>query len=277
MLIVKKIKNRGKRLMTYVRGENVDRKAKPYKPLTTILKKNSGRMRSGKISIRHRGGGSRRRYRIIDFKVKEGNYKVERLEKDPNRSGFIALVSDEAGKNYYLLANNNLKVKKKIAVGKKVEVKEGNRTQLKKIPAGTLVCNVELYPNAGGKLARSAGSFIKLMGSEEGFSQLKMPSGEVRLVKDTCFATIGQMSNPENSAVKIGKAGRVRHKGRRPQVRGKVMNPADHPHGGGEGNQPIGLKYPKTKWGKHALGVKTRKKKKLSNKYIIKRRIRKKK
>lgn len=276
MLVIKKIKNRGKRVMSYVRGEGVDRKTKSHKPLTSILKKNSGRMKTGKISVRHRGGGNRRRYRHISFNQAVGEVEVERLEKDPNRTGFIALVKDKDNNKYYYLASNKTRKGDKIKTAQKVEIKEGNRTMLKSIPAGTIICNVELYPNDGGKIARSAGSFVKLMGIENKMGQLKMPSGEIRQVKEICYATIGQMSNPENSAQRIGKAGRVRHMGRRPQVRGSVMNPIDHPHGGGEGNQSIGLKYPKTKWGKHAFGVRTRKKKKKSNKYIIKRRSKKK-
>ena len=276
MLVVKKIKNRGKRTMSFVRGEHVDRKAKPHKPLTKILKKKSGRMRTGKISVRHRGGGARRRYRLIDFGKVNGSFQVERIERDPNRSCFIALALDEKKKYHYLLATVGMKPGDKIEVSTKAEVKDGNRTQLKRMLAGTMVSNIELYPGSGGQIARSGGSYATLMGCENGMAQLKMPSGEVRLVADICFATIGQLSNPENSAVRIGKAGRVRHMGRRPQVRGKVMNPVDHPHGGGEGNQPIGLPHPKTPWGKPALGVKTRRKNLRSDKFILRRRSKKK-
>ncbi|MBD3300274.1 MAG: 50S ribosomal protein L2 [Candidatus Moranbacteria bacterium] len=277
MLRIKKIKNRGKRTMSYVRDENVDRKAKPCKALTSVLKKRSGRMRTGKISVRHRGGGTRRRYRQIDFRQAADKVTVERVEKDPNRSCFIALVKDKNNQKYYYLACNKLKKGDVIYTREKAENNKGNRSKLKNIQAGSIICNVELYPDNGGKIARSAGSSVKLMGIENGMAQLKMPSGEIRLVKDECYATIGQMSNPENSAVRIGKAGRTRNMGKRPQVRGKTMNAKDHPHGGGEGLQSIGMPYPKTKWGKHALGVRTRPKKKASNKHIIRRRSKKRK
>lgn len=260
--------------MSYVRGEHVDRKARPVKALTRILAKCTGRMKSGKISIRHRGGGVRRKYRMIDFKGGNGEFTIVRLERDPNRKAFIALVKDKNGVQSYVLATTSMKPGDIIMGGPAVEIKEGNRTALNRIPTGTMVANVEMIPGAGGKIARGAGVGVIIMGIENGMAQLKMPSGEVRIVPDACHATIGQMSNPENSAVRIGKAGRVRHMGRRPQVRGKVMNPVDHPHGGGEGNQPIGLKHPKTKWGKPALGVRTRKKKKKSSKYILRRRTR---
>ena len=272
MLIIKKIKNRGKRVMSYVRGEHVDRKARPVKKLTRILAKNSGRMKTGKISVRHRGGGTRRKYRIIDFKQREGEFTIERIERDPNRKCFIALVRIEGGEQAYLLATTSMKPGDIVSAGAEVELKEGNRTLLGRIPTGSIVCNIEMTPGAGGQIARSGGSGAVVMGCEKGMVQLKMPSGEVRLVPEACFATIGQMSNPENSAVRIGKAGRMRKMGRRPQVRGKAMNPVDHPHGGGEGNQPIGLKHPKTKWGRPALGVRTRNKEKKSSKYILKRR-----
>ncbi|MBD3245328.1 MAG: 50S ribosomal protein L2 [Candidatus Moranbacteria bacterium] len=272
MLVVKKIKNRGKRMLSYVYGENVDKKAKPYKPLTKSYKKRSGRMKSGRMSVRNRGGGAKKKLRIIDFKQKEGSYKILSVQKDPTRSAFIALVGDKEDKKYYFLATENMKKDMQIKVGEKVEIKEGNRTRINRIPTGTLICNIELYPGSGGIMARSAGAFAKIMGCEGGFAQLKIPSGEIRLVKETGYATIGQISNIQNNAIRIGKAGRNRLMGKKPHVRGKVMNPADHPHGGGEGNQPIGLKYPKTPWGKHALGVKTRKKKKASDKYILQRR-----
>jgi large subunit ribosomal protein L2 len=261
--------------MSFIKGEGVDYKTKPLKSLTKTLKKRGGRMRSGKISAWQRGGGQRRRYRLINFKGAEGSFKVERLEKDPNRSAFIALVSDEKEKRHYMLAENSLRSGDSFKIGKEAEIKEGNRTTLSRIPTGTLVSNIELYPGAGGKIARSAGSSAVMMGLEGGLAQLKMPSGEVRQVKENCFANIGPMSNPENSAMRIGKAGRKRLMGWRPNVRGKAMNPVDHPHGGGEGNQPIGLKHPKTPWGKPALGVKTRNPRKLSSKYIVSRRKRK--
>lgn len=262
-------------MVSYVHGKNVDRAAKPHKSLTRTLKKRSGRMKTGKLSIRRRGGGVRRRYRMVDFSQKSGEYKVERLERDPNRSSFIALISDKKARKYYVLANEKMKAGDVISVGEKTEIKTGNRMLLSKILVGSLVSNVELYPGSGGKLARSGGVCATLMAREGGMVQLKMPSGEVRLVSDKCYATIGQISNPESNMVRIGKAGRMRLMGKRPEVRGKAMNPVDHPHGGGEGNQPIGLKHPKTPWGKPALGVKTRKSNKASNKYILKRRTRK--
>lgn len=260
--------------MSYVHGENVDRKARPVKKLTRVLAKNAGRMRTGKISVRHRGGGTRRKYRLVDFKQLSGEFTVERIERDPNRKCFIALVNVDASARAYILATTGMKPGTTVSAGPDVELKEGNRTLLARIPTGSMVCNIELTPGAGGQIARSGGSGAVMMGCEKKMAQLKMPSGEIRLVPESCYATIGQMSNPENNTIRIGKAGRVRRMGRRPQVRGKVMNPVDHPHGGGEGNQPIGLKHPKTKWGKPALGVRTRNPKKKSGKYILKRRSR---
>jgi large subunit ribosomal protein L2 len=277
MLKVKKIKNRGKRVVSYIWGANVDRSSRPYKPLTRIWKKKSGRMRSGKISVRHRGGGSRRRYRLIEFKRNKGDFKVERIEKDPNRSNFIALVSDKKGSKFYMPAIIGMKVGDTFQIGDKVSIKKGNRTCLSRILAGSFVSNVELFPGSKGQLARAAGTYAVVMGQENGMSQLKMPSGEIRQVNEKCYATIGQSSNPENNMVRIGKAGRTRLLGIRPKVRGKAMNPVDHPHGGGEGNESIGMKHPKNVWGKIALGVKTRKKKKKSNRYIIRRRVHKRK
>jgi len=272
MLKVKKIKNRGKRVMSYVWGDKIDRSAKPYKPLTRILKKRSGRMRSGKISIRRRGGGTRRRYRLVDFKRRSGEFKVESIEKDPNRSGFITLVTDEKERKYYLPATVDMSVGDTFQVGEEVKIAKNNRTCLSRILTGSMVSNIELYPGSRGQLARAGGTYAVVMGRESGLSQLKMPSGEIRQVDEKCYATIGQTSNLENNMIRIGKAGRVRLMGRRPKVRGKAMNAVDHPHGGGEGNVSIGMKHPKTLWGKPALGVRTRNKKRKSSRYIVKRR-----
>ncbi|MBD3238146.1 MAG: 50S ribosomal protein L2 [Candidatus Moranbacteria bacterium] len=272
MLVVKKIKNRGKRVLSYVREKQVDYRTRPWKSLTNKGKKRSGRMKSGAISVRRRGGGRKRRYRILNLKALQGEFQVERLEKDPNRSAFIALIKSQDQQYSYILATNGLKPGQKIIFGDNAPIQEGNRTMLKRIPAGSIISTIQLNPDSPAQLARSAGSFAKLMGCEKGFAQVKLPSGEIRLIKQTCYASIGQVSNLEYNAQRIGKAGRRRNMGFRPQVRGKVMNPADHPHGGGEGNQPIGLPHPKTPWGKPALGVRTRRKKTKSNKYILKRR-----
>ncbi len=250
-------------------------KKKPQKSLTIIKKKQAGRNNSGKITVRHRGGGAKRRIRLVDFKRLRFDEpaRVIAIEYDPNRSARIALIQYESGELSYILAHAKMKVGDKIVSSqKKVAIQSGNRMPLEFIPAGIGVYNVELNPLKGGVLARSAGTDIMIQAIEGKYAQLKMPSGEIRLVKKECLATIGTVSNPDHRLVRIGKAGRKRHMGIRPTVRGKVMNPVDHPHGGGEGRQPIGLKYPKTKWGKHALGVKTSKKNKAANKFIVKRR-----
>ena len=250
-------------------------KKKPEKALTLARKNRAGRNKSGKITVRHRGGGAKRRIRMIDFKRQKFNQpaKVVAIEYDPNRSARIALIEYEDGQKSYILAAHGIKVGHSvIASDKKVAIQKGNRMPLGVIPPGISVYNIELNPGRGGVMVRSAGSSASLQAVEGKFAQLKMPSGEIRLVKKECLASIGQVSNPDHRLVRLGKAGRKRHKGIRPTVRGKAMNPADHPHGGGEGRHPIGLKYPKTPWGKHALGVKTRKKGKWSNKMIIKRR-----
>ncbi len=248
-------------------------KKEPEKKLLVPLKKSGGRNNSGKITVRHRGGGVKRLYRIIDFGEEKLGIagKVVAIEYDPNRTAYIALVEYEDGDKRYILAPHNLKVGQKIICQEKADIEIGNRMKLKNIPVGTLVCNVELEPFKGGKIARGAGTCAKILAFEGGFCHLKMPSGEIRKVPEDCFATIGQMSHPEKRFEKWGKAGRKRLKGWRPAVRGSAMNPCDHPHGGGEGKAPIGLKYPKTPWGKPALGVKTRKKK-WTDKLIIKRR-----
>lgn len=261
-----------RRGMSIVKPEQLtDRR--PEKSL--VLGKSSRAGRSlGKISVRHKGGGVKRNHRLVDFtqdKLDVGA-KVISIEKDPNRSALIALVIFADGEKRYILASEGMKAGEEILVSEKAPLKKGNRLPLKNIPIGTIVCNVEMFPGRGGQLARSAGSGLSLMSVAEGFAQLKMPSGEIRKVSDSCWATVGAASNFEHNFVKIGKAGRSRHMGRRPAVRGSAMNPVDHPHGGGEGRQGIGLKSPKTPWGKPALGKKTRKKKKYSGKFIIKRR-----
>jgi len=248
---------------------------KPFKQLTKAKKRISGRNAQGKITVRHRGGGAKRVVRVIDFKQDKFDIpaKIQTIEYDPNRGARIALVCYNDGEKRYIIACDGLKVGDKIInSAEKQEVKVGNRMPLKCIPAGIELHNVELVRGAGGKLARGAGNLIKLMAVEDDKAQIKMPSGEIRLVKSDCLATIGKVSNSDKRLIKYGKAGRKRHLGIRPTVRGKAMNPVDHPHGGGEGNQPIGLKAPKTKWGKKAKGVKTRKKNRPSDKMIIQRR-----
>lgn len=250
-------------------------KKKPEKKLTIGKKRISGRSK-GKITVRHRGGGAKRKYRQIDFKQDKFDIPAEVLsiEYDPNRSSYIALIRYQDGEKKYIIAPQDLKVGDKIISSRKekIEIKSGNRFLLKYIPLGMNVYNVELEQGRGAKMARSAGNYVNLLAIEEGYAHLKLPSGEIRKVKDSCMASIGQVSKPEHKFIRLGKAGRKRWKGRRPEVRGKAMNPCSHPHGGGEGRSPIGLKHPKTKWGKPALGVKTRKKKKWTNKLIIKRR-----
>ncbi len=263
-----------RRKTTIVSSEDITKK-KPEKSLTVIKKQWAGRNNTGKITVRHRGGGAKRKLRLVDFK--RLNYdipaQVIAIEYDPNRSARIALVQYENGNLSYILAHSNMQVGDKIiSSNKKISIKAGNRLPLEFIPAGIGVYNIELNPGEGGVFARSAGSSVVIQSIEGKYAQLKMPSGEVRLVKKECLATVGSVSNPDHRLVRIGKAGRKRHLGIRPTVRGKVMNPVDHPHGGGEGRQPIGLKYPKTKWGKHALGVKTRQKHKVSDRFIVKRR-----
>jgi large subunit ribosomal protein L2 len=257
------------------RGMSVDdfndvTKKSPEKSLIAPIKKKAGRNAQGKITVRHRGGGAKRAYRLVDFKLLE-NVKavVEAIEYDPNRSARIALVKKESGEKLYILAPAGLKVGSKLTFGEDAEVRTGNRKALKDIPVGTIVYNVELFPGKGGQIARSAGTKAQLMAKEGGMTQIKMPSGEIRIVPENCLASIGIVSNTEHSNIKVGKAGRTRHMGFRPTVRGKAMNPVDHPHGGGEGGTSIGLKHPKTPWGVAALGLKTRNRKKLSNSLII--------
>ena len=248
-------------------------KVAPERSLLAPLKKNAGRNSYGRITVRHKGGGNRRKYRIIDFKRdKEGVATVLTIEYDPNRSSHIALVEYEDGEKRYILAPVGLKVGDKVEEGASADIKVGNALKLKDIPTGTVVHNVELYPGRGGQLARAAGNSAQLMAKENGFALLRLPSGELRNVSAECRATIGTVGNADHENVKLGKAGRTRNLGIRPTVRGSVMNPNDHPHGGGEGKAPIGRPGPCTPWGKPALGYKTRNKKKASNKMIVKRR-----
>ena len=246
----------------------------PEKSLTVSLKKNSGRNNQGKITVRHHGGGSRRKYRIIDFKRNKDNIPatVLSIEYDPNRTANIALICYADGQKAYMLAPQGLKVGQKIMNGEHAEARLGNCLPLSLIPIGTEVHNVELYPGAGAQMVRSAGVAAQLMAKEGKYATLRLPSGEMRMVPINCRATIGVVGNGEHSLVNIGKAGRKRHMGIRPTVRGSVMNPNDHPHGGGEGRAPVGRPGPCTPWGKPALGLKTRSKKKASNKLIVRRR-----
>ena len=248
--------------------------SKPEKSLTVSLKKNAGRNNQGKITVRHHGGGSRRKYRIIDFKRRKDNIpaKVLTIEYDPNRTANIALICYADGEKAYILAPNGLEVGQTVMNGEQAEVRTGNCLPLQNIPVGTEVHNVELYPGKGGQLVRSAGNSAQLMAKEGKYATLRLPSGEMRMVPIICRATVGQVGNIDHELVNIGKAGRKRHMGIRPTVRGSVMNPNDHPHGGGEGRTGIGRPGPVTPWGKPALGLKTRKKKKQSNKLIVRRR-----
>lgn len=262
----------GRRGMSIVKPEQLTDK-KPEKALTEKMDRKFGRSH-GKISVRHRGGGVKRMYRLVDFKMDKMNIpgKITAIEKDPNRSALIALVVYKDGEKRYLLATEKMRVGQEIMTGEHAPIREGNRVMLKNIPASTVICNIEMVPGKGAQMVRSAGSSAVLQAVDNGMASLKLASGEVRLVQETVFATIGQISNFEHDSIRIGKAGRKRHMGWRPTVRGTAMNPVDHPHGGGEGLQPIGLKYPKTPWGKHALGKKTRKKKSRTDKFIIQRR-----
>jgi large subunit ribosomal protein L2 len=248
-------------------------KKEPEKKLLLPLKKKAGRNFSGKITVRHRGGGVKRLYRVVDFGEEKLGIpgKVIALEYDPNRTAFLALVEYQDGEKRYILAPDGLKVGDEIICAENAEIKTGNRLKLKNIPVGAQVYNIELIPGRGGKIVRAAGTSAKVVAQEEKYTQLQLPSKEIRRVSNECFASIGQVSNPGHIFEDIGKAGRRRLKGWRPAVRGSAMNPCDHPHGGGEGKTPIGLKYPKTPWGKPAKGIKTRKKK-WTDKLIIKRR-----
>ncbi len=249
-------------------------KVAPERSLLVSLKKNSGRNSYGRITVRHRGGGQRRKYRIIDFKRDKFDIPatVASVEYDPNRSAFIALLQYEDGEKRYILQPAGLKVGDTVMAGASADIKPGNALPLTNIPVGTVVHNVELYPGRGGQLARAAGNSAQLMAKEGVYALLRLPSGELRNVPANCMATVGQVGNTDHENVKVGKAGRKRHMGWRPTVRGSVMNPCDHPHGGGEGKSPIGRPGPVTPWGKPALGYKTRNTKKSSDKLIVKRR-----
>ena len=246
----------------------------PEKSLTTSLKKHAGRNAQGKITVRHHGGGSRRKYRIIDFKRNKDGIPatVKSIEYDPNRTANIALICYADGEKKYILAPVGLKVGQTVMNGAEAEIKVGNYMELKDMPVGTQIHNIEMYPGHGGQLVRAAGVSAQLMAKEGKYAIIRMPSGEMRMVPIVCRASIGQVGNTEHNLVNIGKAGRKRHMGIRPTVRGSVMNPNDHPHGGGEGKAPVGRPGPCTPWGKPALGYKTRKKNKQSNKMIIRRR-----
>ena len=246
----------------------------PEKSLTTSLKKHAGRNAQGKITVRHHGGGSRRKYRIIDFKRNKDGIPatVKSIEYDPNRTANIALICYADGEKKYILAPVGLKVGQTVMNGAEAEIKVGNCMELKDMPVGTQIHNIEMYPGHGGHLVRAAGVSAQLMAKEGKYAIIRMPSGEMRMVPIVCRASIGQVGNTEHNLVNIGKAGRKRHMGIRPTVRGSVMNPNDHPHGGGEGKAPVGRPGPCTPWGKPALGYKTRKKNKQSNKMIIRRR-----
>ncbi|MCQ2554456.1 MAG: 50S ribosomal protein L2 [Clostridia bacterium] len=263
----------GLRGMTVSTFEEIT-KTTPEKSLTVTLKKHSGRNNRGVITVRHQGGGTRPKYRIIDFKRLKDDVPatVVAIEYDPNRSANIALVCYADGEKRYILAPKGLEVGQKIVSGPNADIVVGNALPIANIPLGTLIHNVELKPGKGGQLARSAGNGAQLMAKEGDYAQVRLPSGEVRKVSMKCRATIGEVGNEEHANIQIGKAGRKRHMGVRPTVRGSVMNPNDHPHGGGEGKAPVGRKSPVTPWGKPALGYKTRKKNKASNKYIVKRR-----
>ncbi len=261
-----------RRFMSVLTYEEITKKT-PEKSLLQPKKKNAGRNNQGKISVRHQGGGEKQKYRLIDFKRNklEVPAKVAGIEYDPNRSAFIALLHYLDGEKRYILAPLGLHVGDTIVSSEAADIKPGNSLQLANIPTGTLVHNIELRPGAGGQIARSAGTYAQLMAKEGTFATLRMPSGEMRKVPIIARATIGTVGNTDHENVRIGKAGRKRHMGIRPTVRGVVMNPVDHPHGGGEGKSPVGLPSPVTPWGKPALGYKTRKHKKYSNRLIIKR------
>ena len=249
-------------------------KTVPERSLTVSLKKNAGRNNQGKITVRHHGGGNRRKYRIIDFKRYKDDIPavVKAIEYDPNRTANIALICYADGEKAYILAPDGLQVGMKVMNGSNAEVRPGNCMPLANVPIGAMVHNVELHKGKGGQLVRSAGAGAQLMAKEGGYATLRLPSGEMRMVPIECRATIGIIGNGEHNLVNIGKAGRTRHMGIRPTVRGSVMNPNDHPHGGGEGKAPVGRPGPCTPWGKPAMGLKTRKHKKASNKLIVRRR-----
>jgi large subunit ribosomal protein L2 len=263
-----------RRNMTVSAFDGVDKKAKPVRSLLETVKKNSGRNSYGRITVRHRGGGNKRKYRIIDFKrdKMEMPATVQRLEYDPNRSAYIALVKYEDGELRYILAPVGLKAGDVVLSSAAADIKPGNCLPIANIPVGTVIHNIELHPGRGAQLVRAAGAAAQLMAKEGDLAQIRMPSGEVRIIRVACMAVIGQVGNIDHENVHLGKAGRKRHMGIRPTVRGSVMNPNDHPHGGGEGKSPVGRPGPVTPWGKPAMGLKTRKKKNPTNKFIVKRR-----
>ena len=262
-----------RRHMTVSAFEGIDKKAKPERSLLENLKKNAGRNSYGRITVRHRGGGNKKKYRIIDFKRdKNGTATVINLQYDPNRSANIALIQYEDGEKRYILAPVNLKAGHKIMTGPDADILPGNCLPIANIPVGEMIHNIELYPGKGAQLVRAAGVAAQLMAKENGMAQVRLPSGEVRYIRENCKATIGQVGNTDHANIQIGKAGRKRHMGWRPTVRGSVMNPNDHPHGGGEGKSPVGRPGPVTPWGKPALGYKTRKTKNPTDKFIVKRR-----
>jgi len=265
MATIKKYKptSPGRRGMTVNDFSVLDKKA-PEKSLMAPMTSKSGRGSAGTITTRHRGGAVKRRFRIIDFKMNKIDIpaRVESIEYDPNRSAFIALLVFADGEKRYVLATDGLKKDDSIIFSEKAPIRNGNRLPLRKIPLGTTICNFELFPGKGAQVARSAGSSAKLTALDAGYAHISLPSGVVKIVSEEAYATVGQVSNVNYNKIVIGKAGRARWMGKRPEVRGSAMNPCDHPHGGGEGCQPIGLKHPKTPWGKPALGYKTRRKKK---------------
>ena len=254
--------------------DGVDKHAKPQKELVEVLKKHSGRNSYGRITVRHQGGGNRKKYRVIDFKRDKMDVPatVLRLEYDPNRSAYIALVEYTDGERRYILAPVGLNVGDTVLSSAAADIKPGNALPLANIPVGTVIHNIELYPGKGAQLVRSAGVAAQLMAKENGMATVRLPSGEYRKVRLNCIACIGQVGNVDHANIAIGKAGRKRHMGIRPTVRGSVMNPCDHPHGGGEGKAPVGRPGPVTPWGKPAMGHKTRKKKNATDKFIVKRR-----
>jgi large subunit ribosomal protein L2 len=263
-----------RRHMTVSAFEGIDKRAKPERSLTEPLKKNAGRNSYGRITVRHRGGGNKVKYRIIDFKRNKTDVPgtVLRLEYDPNRSANIALIEYEDGERRYIPAPLGLAAGDKVISSAKADIKPGNALPISAIPVGTVIHCIEMYPGKGAQLVRSAGASAQLMAKENGLAQVRLPSGEVRIVRQECIAVIGQLGNLDHENIQIGKAGRKRHMGWRPTVRGSVMNPVDHPHGGGEGKAPVGRPSPVTPWGKPTLGYKTRKTKNRTDKFIVKHR-----
>ncbi len=262
-----------RRHMTVSAFEGIDKKAKPERALTEVLKKNAGRNSYGRITVRHHGGGNKQKYRVIDFKRdKEGDATVINLQYDPNRSANIALVEYADGERRYILAPVGLKAGSVVTTGEHADILPGNCLPIANIPVGEMIHNIELYPGKGAQLVRAAGVAGQLMAKENGIAQVRLPSGEVRYIRENCKATVGTVGNTDHANIQLGKAGRKRHMGWRPTVRGSVMNPNDHPHGGGEGKSPVGRPGPVTPWGKPALGHKTRKTKNRTEKFIVKHR-----